>query len=231
MQQNHTEKSALIVGASRGLGLGLAKVLLQRGWQVTATVRSAPKNGELRDFHGKVTLDTVDINNLPMVEAFVERVKSRKFDVVFINAGIGGPDGKTVQTITPEEVSHLFMTNAFSPLRLAEKLLPTVKPDTGILAFMSSSLGSVGSGTHNYATIYAASKAALNKLTRAFVAALKAPVTVLSIHPGWVKTDMGGPHADLDIATSVRGIADVLESKAGSGKHEFLDYQGNTIPW
>jgi NAD(P)-dependent dehydrogenase (short-subunit alcohol dehydrogenase family) len=178
-----------------------------------------------------VTLDTVDINNLPMVEAFVERVKSQKFDVVFINAGIGGPEDKTVSTISPEEVSHLFMTNAISPLRLAEKLLPAVKPETGILAFMSSSLGSVGSGTHNFAPIYAASKAALNKLTRAFYAALEAPVTVLSIHPGWVKTDMGGPHADIDIATSVRGVADVLESKAGSGKHEFLDYQGKTVLW
>ena len=64
-----------------------------------------------------------------------------------------------------------------------------------------------------------------------FVAGLKEDITVLSIHPGWVKTDMGGSGADIDVATSVKGIADVLEAKAGSKTHEYLDYRGETIPW
>jgi NAD(P)-dependent dehydrogenase (short-subunit alcohol dehydrogenase family) len=153
------------------------------------------------------------------------------FDVVFINAGIGGLEGKTAETVAMEDMTHLFMTNAISPVRLAYKLLPMVRPQTGILAFMTSVLGSVARNDHGMAPLYSASKAALNQLTRGFVANLEAPVTVLSIHPGWVKTDMGGPHADIDVATSVRGIADVLDAKAGSGKHEYLDYRGETIPW
>jgi NAD(P)-dependent dehydrogenase (short-subunit alcohol dehydrogenase family) len=225
------EKSALIVGASRGLGLGLAKELLDRGWHVTATVRSAPKNSELLDYHGQVTLDTVDINNMATVEAFVRRVHDDVFDVVFINAGIGGPEGKTAEAVTPEEMTHLFMTNAISPVRLAYKLLPMVRPKTGILAFMTSILGSVSSNDHGMAPLYSASKAALNQLTRGLVATMDSDVTVLSMHPGWVKTDMGGPHADIDVSTSVKGIADVLEAKAGSGTHEFLDYRGDTLPW
>jgi NAD(P)-dependent dehydrogenase (short-subunit alcohol dehydrogenase family) len=225
------DKSALIIGASRGLGLGLTKELLHRGWHVTATVRTASKDMGLEEFHSQVTLDTVDINNRRSVDAFVERVKSHSYDVVFINAGIGGPEGKTAETVTEEEMTHLFMTNAISPVRLGYKLLPTVKPGTGILAFMTSILGSVATDSGVFAPIYSASKAALNKLTRGFVAGMKADITVLSLHPGWVKTDMGGDGADIDVATSVKGLADVLEAKAGSGKHEYLDYRGKTIPW
>lgn len=225
------EKSALIIGASRGLGLGLTRELLHRGWHVTATVRTAGKDMGLEEFHGQVSLDTLDINSPRAVEAFVARVKSQIFDVVFINAGIGGPEGKTAETVTEEEMTHLFMTNAISPVRLAYKLLPTVKPGTGILAFMTSILGSVTLGSRGFAPLYSASKSALNQLTRAFATELKEDITILSMHPGWVKTDMGGPGADIDIATSVKGMADVLEAKAGSGKHEYLDYRGQTIPW
>jgi NAD(P)-dependent dehydrogenase (short-subunit alcohol dehydrogenase family) len=231
MPKTGPEKSALIIGASRGLGLGLTKELLHRGWHVTATVRTAGKDMGLEEFHAQVSLDTLDINNVRSVEAFVARVKSQTFDVVFINAGIGGPEGKTAETVTEEEITHLFMTNATSPVRLAHKLLPTVKPGTGILAFMTSILGSVATDTGTYALIYSASKSALNKLTRGFVAGMKEDITVLSIHPGWVKTDMGGSGADIDVATSVKGIADVLEAKAGSKTHEYLDYRGKTIPW
>lgn len=231
MAKAEMEKSALIVGASRGLGLGLAKELLDRGWRVTATVRSAPKSSELLDYHDRLTLDTVDINNPSMVEAFVARVRDEVFDVVFINAGIGGPQGKTAADVTPDEMTHLFMTNAISPVRLAYRLLPNVKRETGILAFMSSVLGSVERNTHGVSPLYSASKAALNQLTRGFVAQMKEHVTVLTLHPGWVKTDMGGPHADIDVPTSVKGLADVLEAKAGSGVHEYLDYRGEVIPW
>lgn len=224
-------KSALIIGASRGLGLGLAKELLHRGWHVTATVRTASKDMGLEEFHHQVTLDTVDINNRRAVDAFVERVKSHSYDVVFINAGIGGPEAKTAETVTEEEMTHLFMTNAISPVRLAYKLLPCVRAETGILAFMTSVLGSVERNDHGMAPLYSASKAALNQLTRGFVAGLKQPITVLSLHPGWVKTDMGGAHADIDVSTSVKGLANVLDAKAGSRVHEFLDYRGETIPW
>jgi len=231
MAKSEAEKTALIVGASRGLGLGLATELLERGWRVTATVRSAPKTSALLDYHGRVTLDTVDINNPAMVDAFVTRVKDEVFDVVFINAGIGGPMGKTAADVTVDEMTHLFMTNAISPVKLAYRLLGNVKPETGILAFMSSVLGSVERNTHGMAPLYSASKAALNQLTRGFVAHMAEKITVLTLHPGWVKTDMGGPHADIDVPTSVKGLADVLEVKAGSLKHEYLDYRGETIPW
>jgi NAD(P)-dependent dehydrogenase (short-subunit alcohol dehydrogenase family) len=225
-------KSALIIGASRGLGLGLSLELLKRGWNVTATVRSATGGTGLEEYHERVTMDTLDINNPLMVGPFIDRMAGRTFDVVFINAGIGGPEDKTAADVSIEDMAHLVMTNAVAPVRLAGRLLPMVQPGTGILVFMSSILGSVESNTSGDASLYSASKAALNSLTRSFVAKLKdQEITVLSMHPGWVRTDMGGPNAAIDVATSVAGMADVLEAQAGAGGHQFLDYRGRVLPW
>jgi len=233
MTASETEpKQALIVGASRGLGLGLALEFLKRGWNVTATVRSAAGGTGLEAYHERVTMDMLDLNNLGTVDAFIERVKGRVFDVVFLSGAIGGPDGKTAADVSAEDMGHLIMTNAVAPVRLAGKLLPMVKPGSGELVFMSSILGSVESNTSGYASLYSASKAALNSLTRSFVAQLKdQDITVITMHPGWVRTEMGGPGADIDVETSAKGMVDVLEAQAGAGGHQFLDYKGQTLPW
>ncbi|HQT64321.1 MAG: short-chain dehydrogenase [Acidocella sp. 20-57-95] len=231
MANTSNTKSALIIGASRGLGLGLVTEYAGRGWHVTATVRRLPAPDAFAQFGQQIKTEMLDINDLAAVEAFLPRVKDQLFDVVFINAGVGGPEGKNAETVTPAEMSDLFMTNAISPVRLGYKLVPLVKPGSGILAFMTSILGSVTLSGGTYAQLYCASKSALNQLTRSFVAELKANITVLSMHPGWVRTDMGGAGADIDVATSVKGLVDVLTSKAGSHVHEYLDYRGKTIPW
>jgi NAD(P)-dependent dehydrogenase (short-subunit alcohol dehydrogenase family) len=226
------QKSALIIGASRGLGLGLSLELLKRGWLVTATVRSAAGGTGLEAYHERVTMDTLDINNLSSIGAFLRRMAGKSFDLVLINAGIGSPESKTPENVSAEDMTHLIMTNAVAPVRLAAKLLPMVKPGVGILGFMSSSLGSVEGNTTGFAPLYSASKAALNSLSRSFVAGLVGQeITVLSLHPGWVRTDMGGPNGDIDVETSVTGLADVVAAQAGAGGHRFLDYTGKVLPW
>jgi NAD(P)-dependent dehydrogenase (short-subunit alcohol dehydrogenase family) len=225
------QKRALIVGASRGLGLGLALELLTRGWLVTATVRSAGGGTGLEAFHEQVTMDTLDINQPDMVAAFVARAKAQLFDLVFINAGISLDDGGQVQAVSAADVSHIMLTNAVSPVKLAYELAPMTREGTGIVAFMTSILGSVALASGSW-PVYSASKAALNMLTRGFAKSVnERDVTVLNLHPGWVRTDMGGANADIDVQTSVTGLANVLESKAGAGGHEFLDYTGKTLPW
>ena len=223
-------RTALIIGASRGLGLGLVQELTRRGWQVTATTRSPDAEPAVRRA-GAVAVDQIDIDDSAAVDALVHRLEGHRFDLVFLNAGVIGPEHRSVDQVTREEIGQLMQTNAISPIRLAYRLLPLITPG-GTLAFMTSILGSVGGNTTGGTVLYRASKAALNSLTRSLVADLKgADITVLSVHPGWVRTDMGGPNATLDIATSVRGVVDQVEQRAGTGAHAFIDYAGKELPW
>ena len=124
------------------------------------------------------------------------------------------------------------MTNAVSPMRLAHAFLDRVRSGPGIVAFMSSGLGSVANKTDSYSELYSASKAALNSLSRSLAASLgRRRVTVLAIAPGWVRTDMGGRGAPLSVEESARGIVDVLESRAGTGHPGFVDYRGRDVEW
>lgn len=218
-------KTALIIGASRGIGLGLVKEFQHRSFAVTATVRQAAQAPE-----GITTL-VLDMNNHTQESKFMSDLGDKQFDVIVINAGISGPTHKDAENVTADEISHLMITNAISPVRLGAKLLPHLRPKTGVMGFMSSILGSVALASGSW-PLYSASKAALNSLTKSFAAKLPAGnITILTLHPGWVQTDMGGSGADITVDVSVKGLADVLTKQAGSHKHQYLDYQGKTLPW
>ena len=218
-------RTAIIIGASRGLGLGLAAELTRRGWQVTATQRTP--SPELAAVAG-VTVESVDIDDAAAVAALATR-QPGPFDLVFVNAGVMGPRHGSADKVSGHELAALMMTNAVAPIRTARALLGAVRPG-GTIAFMTSILGSVALRQHGMAELYSASKAALNSLTRGFAATEAGDLAVLSLHPGWVKTDMGGDGADIDVATSVTGLADVVEAETGPG-HRYLDYTGKTLPW
>jgi len=220
----------LIIGASRGIGLGLADEFSKRGWNVTATVREAGKAPALKGLRN-VSVETVDIADQASAAVLAERLSGRSYDAVIINAGISGPQA------TPKSVDHvtfaeLFVTNSLAPVRLAEMLVKLVKPQTGVIGFMTSQLGSVANNTGGGMELYRASKAALNSFTRSFSARHRDKgLSILSLHPGWVKTDMGGPGADIDVATSVKGLADVVEHAVGAHQEAYLDYAGKELPW
>lgn len=218
--------SAFIIGASRGIGLGLAREWRARGFDVVATRRGpAP---DLDASGAEVHL--LDMDDADAVAALAQTLGGRQFDVVLINAGIMGPRA-TVDSVArgDDGWTALFWTNAFAPLRAARHLEPLVA-EGGVLAFMTSVMGSVAARNFAYGDLYSASKAALNSFTRGF-AADRPGRTIINLHPGWVKTDMGGANATVEIADSCRGIADVLAAEAGTPGHRYLDYQGKTIPW
>lgn len=224
-------RTALIVGASRGLGLGLAKQLHADGWQVIATVRD-PHSAEALQAMPGVRIEALDIDDGAALEALAERLQGAVFDLLLVNAGILGPAHQSTSAATAAELGQLFMTNAVAPIRLAERLLGQIRPNSGVLAFMSSLLGSVANPEGSDLALYKASKAALNSLTNSLVCSLPEPrPTVLSLHPGWVKTDMGGAGASVEIATSCQGLVTQIERYAGRGGHHFVDYQGQSIPW
>lgn len=224
-------KTALIIGASRGLGLGLVKTLLADGWQVTATVRN-PKTADALQALGKVRIEKLDMDDQQAVIALSQQLKDEMFDLLFVNAGVKGPEVQTPGGATLAEVGQLFFTNAVAPINLAQRFVGQIRPDTGVLAFMSSVLGSVTMPDAPELALYKASKAALNSMTNSFVTQLgEQKMTVLSLHPGWVKTDMGGEGADLDVETSTRGLVDQVNAYVGKGGHHFVNYRGDVIPW
>lgn len=227
-----TTKTAIIIGASRGLGAGLARELAARGWQVTATARGdAPElAAAVAVSEGRITTATVDIDDDASIAALAATLVGRHFDLVFVNAGVSGPRHGDPMRVTPAEMGALLHTNAVAPIRVAAALLPMLV-DGGTLAFMSSKLGSVGDNSAGGFDLYRASKASLNTLTRSFYATtLKAKgLSVLTLHPGWVRTAMGGPQATLSVEESVTGLADVIA--AAQPGHRYLDYAGAELPW
>lgn len=224
-------RTVLIIGASRGLGLGLARQFSSEGWEVIATVRDPARAEALRALGG-VRIEALDMDDAASLERLAERLAGTRLDVLYVNAGIAGPQGKPATAASQAEVGELFFTNAVAPVRLAERLLPLVDPAQGVVVFMSSILGSVETGPGMGMDLYGASKAALNHLTRTFVAGLgETRLTVLSMHPGWVKTDMGGDQAPLDVETSARGMVQQVTQVIGQGGHRYIDYQGERLAW
>lgn len=228
-------KRALIVGGSRGIGLGLAEEHLKRGWQVTTTVRtpSADLDQLAAKYPGRVAIGNVDIGQPASVAALAERLKAERFDLLFLNAGIMAGRGMPLVDVADADIVSILMTNAISPIRVADRLVGTVA-NGGTIAFMSSVLGSISTNDDGRAELYRASKAALNSLILSFRArhrAARTDLTILAVHPGVVRTSMGGPSAPLDIATSVTGVTDMLETRAGSSSTAFIDYRGQIIPW
>lgn len=225
-------KTVLIIGASRGLGLGLAKQFSADGWQVIATVRD-PSRADALNSIGGVQVEALDMADRASVDALTDQLSGTALDVLFINAGISGSRQLSADNASDQDVADLFVTNAVSPVRLAKRMLPLVKPEGGVITFMSSIMGSVEAGPELGMPLYGASKAALNHLTRTFVAGLgeSSPLTVLSMHPGWVKTDMGGDEAPLDVETSCRGMVTQVTNALGQGGHHYVDYQGQQLPW
>ena len=226
-------KNALIVGGSRGLGLGLVREHLGRGWRVTATARTrSAELEELRqDSAGRLAIESLDITDPGQAAALAQRLCNQTFDLLFLNAGMMAGRGIPLGDVPDSDIVSIFLTNAISPIRVADALLGSVAP-CGMVAFMSSILGSIGTNDDGRAELYRASKAALNSLVRSFRARhAQADITVLALHPGVVRTSMGGPSAPLDIETSVRSVADVIAARWGTGGQAFVDYRNEIIPW
>ncbi len=228
------KKRILIVGASRGLGLGLAAEFAARGYAVTATVRDdagAARVAALPHANA-ISTDRLDVRDDAAVRAFAARHADTAFDVVFLNAGVSGPEHQSALKATPEQFADLLTTNALAPIKIARLLMGQLVPQRGVLAFMSSQLGSVAQNEDGFAPLYRASKAALNSMARSLFPKLQPlGVSLLVLHPGWVNTDMGGPNAPVTVPESVAGLADVVAQHLGRGTQEYLNYKGETIPW
>lgn len=226
---------ALIAGATRGIGLGVTKQFLAHGWDVIATAREPAKATALRTLEashpGRVSIPRLDMNDPASVDGLADALGGKVLDAVLVNAGVAGPEHRSASKATAEEIGALMFTNAIAPTRLARSLISHMRAQTGVVAFTSSVMGSVAvnSGGHE---LYRASKATLNSLTRGLFGEMSVRgLTMVSVHPGWVRTDMAGPSAPVSVEDSAAGIVTVIEQQAGKHDHRFLDYMGKELPW
>lgn len=227
-------KAILIVGASRGIGLGLVQEYLARNWQVIATVRNleAPALQALSEgAEGRLRIEVADIDHPDDFRVLCSRLGQAKVDVIFLVAGISGPVDAPIHDVLPEDAARVFLTNAYGPVTAAERLLPLLR-ESGIVAFMSSRLASMALNTNGTWETYRASKAALNALVQCFYFRHKQEaVSCVLLAPGWVRTDMGGPEADIDVRTSARALADRIAERVGETELVFLDHDRDVLPW
>jgi len=224
-------KTVLIVGASRGIGREFVKQYRHDGWRVLATARDEASLGELVALGAEAF--SLDVGAPEDIAALGWKLDGERLDAAVIVSGVYGPQTEGIEPVTAEDFDFVMTTNVRGPMQLIPVLLPLVEDAHGVLAVLSSRMGSISEATGTTGWLYRASKAALNDVLK--VTSLQTRrATCVSLHPGWVRTDMGGASAAVDPVHSVRGMREVL-AQAASTPHlfhgRFFQYDGTALDW
>lgn len=230
--------TALIVGASRGLGLAIVEELARRGWRVIGTVRDLTAVTPLHDVAarsgGRITLERLDITEPEQLPPLHDRLADgcgAELDILFVNAGITNNEETPIGSVATSDFVDLMVTNALSPMRVIEALQDLVVPD-GLIGAMTSGQGSITNNTRGSREVYRGSKAALNQFMRSFAARQASTGrSLLLMAPGWIKTALGGADAPFTLDENVPKIVDVMLAKRDVPGLEYLDFRGGTVPW
>ncbi|MEL7538742.1 MAG: SDR family oxidoreductase [Pseudomonadota bacterium] len=235
--------TTLITGVNRGLGLELARQYLVRGWNVIGTSRAPAEHlDQLAAEHDhRLRLLHADMADIDGLSQLASDVKGTPIDVLLLSAGTMGTadfanQGMNVGgfgQIDYADWSSVMTINVLAPMRLAELLVDEVEAsEQKKIVGMSSMLGSMGMNTIGGLYVYRTSKAALNSVLRSLSFDLaKRGISVAALHPGWVRTDMGGPSATLSSEESVRGLINVIADLSPERSGGFFSYEGETLPW
>ena len=229
--------NALITGTNKGLGLGLTKTLLDKGYKVFATCRNILKAKELEElrnrFPDKLILLQVDVVEPNAGENISNFLNGEPIDLFLNNAGVIGPGTQRFGGVTSTDWLEVLKVNLVAPLLISQSLIKNI--DKGLekkIFFLSSKVGSIADNTGGGMYIYRSSKTALNQVVKSLSIDLHSRgISVIALHPGWVRTDMGGPNALISIEESVNGMASVIAKKNLEDSGKFFNYDGKEIPW
>lgn len=224
------DQTFVVTGANRGLGLEFCRQLAAAGAHVIGTARHP---GEAEELHGLgVRVEPLDVADAASVRAFAESLGDAPVDVLVNNAGCGGA-GRGIAELDFDDAAHVLEVNSLGPMRVAQALLPHLRRGgTKRIVHVTSQMGSLANNTSGGYYAYRASKAALNMLHLTLARELAGQGFVcVAIHPGWVRTAMGGKQAPLPPQESVRGMLKVI-ARLGRGDHgKFIDHTGASLPW
>lgn len=224
-------KTVLIIGASRGLGHEFARTYCRDGWRVLATARDAASLAALEAMGAKTF--SLDVTRPEQIAALGRQLDGETLDIAVIVSGVYGPRTEHVETILAEDFDDVMHANVRGPMQLLPILLPLTNAAHGVLAVISSKMGGIHNMNSTAGWLYRASKAALNAALKA--ASLEARgSTCIALHPGWVRTDMGGSSAAIDTAHSVSGMRAVIAAAAAapaSYNGTFIQYDGTKLAW
>ena len=225
--------SVLITGANRGLGLEFTRQYAADGWWVFAACRDPAGARDLAAVEGDVSAETLDVDDGPQVEALANKLSGQPIDVLINNAGIYGPKDVTRDTVDYDAWGQVFRTNTMSPLAVSAAFAANVaQGGQKKIITLSSIMGSIAENDSSGDFIYRSSKAAVNAVMKSLAGDLKSEgITVAVLHPGWVRTDMGGPDASIEAPESVTGMRAVIAGLKESDSGRFLNYDGTEIPW
>jgi len=215
--------TVMIIGASRGIGLELVRQYANDGWRVHATTRTPAQPGPLSAMAGDIVLHALEVRNAAQVAALAAAVEQEGIDVLIHNAGVSG------WGMPRAEVTAI---NADAPIRVAQALLPAVTRSTEKkIVLMTSQLGARYGRRHSLG-LYGDSKAALNDAFRALAPEWgQQGVIAIVMHPGWVRTDMGGASAPLAVVESVTGMRQVIVHLTVAEHRRFWTWNGREHPW
>jgi NAD(P)-dependent dehydrogenase (short-subunit alcohol dehydrogenase family) len=227
----------LITGANRGIGLEMARQYASDGWRVYACCRQPERAQALSRLAagaaGRVSIHPLDVTNAAQIAALPAVLGDASLDLLINNAGVYGQDDARFGNTDVSAWLRTFEVNAIAPLKIMEALVESVaRSHRRVMACVSSKMGSMADNRSGGSYVYRSSKAALNAVvTSAAVDLRDRGITVVALNPGWVKTDMGGPNAEITVAESVTALRAVLDRVGPGDSGRFIDVDGTTIPW
>lgn len=233
----NTMPTLLITGANRGIGLEFVKQYAAEGWRVLACCRAPAKADELSDIAassaGRVTLHALDTENFGAIDKLAHETRAIPLDIIINNAGVypdrGGGFGRTDYAAWEDA----FRINTMATLKMAEAFIDHLRQGEGkTIAALSSKMGSMADNTSGGHYLYRSSKAALNMVIKSLALDLTdSGIKAVVLHPGWVRTDMGGPDALISATQSVTGMRKVLAGLQAQDSGRFLSFDGTEVPW
>jgi len=232
---HQSRKTVLITGANRGIGLGLVSKFLAHGHTVIATARNPDGARDLWEFEhtypGRCRILALDVTDDRSISSFADSLKGQAIDVLINNAGYLATPSGGFADLSEAALIKSFGINTLGPVKVTQALLHNLQAAAApLLVVISSKMGSLTDNTGGSYYAYRMSKVALNMFVRSF--AVDFPdITAVTLHPGWVKTDMGGEMAPTTVEESTTGLFRVIEQMKPIDSGRFIDFHGDDIAW